>query len=85
MKPLNFRESNKTLLKPRSMTDEECGFLPIYVSTYKSFCLSCWRPSLKERLSILLFGRVWLWVMSGETQPPVSLEATRNVFRIEDS
>jgi len=80
MKPQNFEESNKVLLKPRDMTDEQCGFLPIYIDDDKTYCLSCWKPTLKERLSILLFGRIWLWVMSGETQPPVSLEAVRNVF-----
>ena len=34
-------------------------------------CVSCWRPTLKERLSILVNGKVWLGVKSGRTQPPV--------------
>ena len=25
MKPINFKEANKDLLKPANMTDEECG------------------------------------------------------------
>ena len=85
MQPYNFEEANRTLLKPRSMTDEQCGFLPVYVDDNETYCLFCWKPTLKERLSILLFGRIWLWVMSGETQPPAALEAVRNDFVSEDS
>jgi hypothetical protein len=80
MKPINFKEANKNLLKPESMTDEECGPLSIY--TEGSYCISCWRPTFRERLSILLFGKVWLWVMGGKTQPPVSVEGKRTIFRM---
>ncbi len=79
MKPISFKYANRTLLKPEGMTDEECGPLPVYNDGQTS--ISCWKPSLKERLSILLFGRVWLWVVSGVTQPPVSLEGIRNIFK----
>jgi len=78
MKPIKFREFNKELQKPVGVADGECGALPIYGDGMK--CISCWQPSFRERLSILLFGRVWLWVFSGETQPPVALEGTRSVF-----
>lgn len=78
MKPINFSQSNKTLLKPESMTDEECGVL--YVHNDGQCNISCWRPSLRERLSILLFGKVWLRVLSGATQPPVVIEGISTVF-----
>lgn len=72
MKPINFDESNRTLQKPAGMTDDECGPLPIFTNGEQ--CISCWRPSLRERLSILIFGKVWVWVWFGKTQPPVALE-----------
>jgi hypothetical protein len=78
MKPTSFKEHNKILLKPENMTDKECGALSVY--TDGSYCISCWKPSLRERLSILLFGKVWLWVMSGKTQPPVALDGKKTIF-----
>ena len=64
------------------MTDEECSSLDVLVVDGKQ-CLSCWRMSLRERLSALLFGRVWIWVWSGNTQPPIYLEAARTIFKEE--
>lgn len=81
MKPINFKYANKILGKPQGMSDEECGDLPI--RSNGETCISCWSPSLKERLSILLFGKVWLWVYSGSTQPPVALLGARDIFREE--
>ena len=82
MTPVKFKESNRTLGKPESMTDEECGSLDVY--TDGESCLSCWRMSFLERLRALFFGRVWLWVVFGHgTQPPVALECKRTAFRKE--
>jgi hypothetical protein len=78
MEPINFSQSNKILLKPESMSDKECGSLPVL--TDGTQCLSLWRMTWRERISALLFGRVWLWVYSGETQPPVALEVSRDIF-----
>lgn len=78
MEPIKFPEANQHLQKPEGMTDEECGPLPVYNDGRQS--ISCWKLSLRERLYALLFGRVWLYVMFGHTQPPVALEATRTVF-----
>lgn len=78
MKAIGFPEANKTLAKPVSMTDEECG--PLEVFSGDGQCVSCWKPGLRERLSVLFFGRVWLTVLSGETQPPVSVWAARSGF-----
>ena len=78
MKPVEFDGANRWLSKPPNMTDEMCGVLPIYLDVHDKTCLSQWRPTLKERLSILLFGRVWLWVMTaGDSQPPVAIEGRR--------
>jgi hypothetical protein len=80
MIPHSFKEHNATLTKPDGMTDEECGSLEVYRDGGK-VCISCWRPTLRERLSMLVFGRVWLWVYSGVTQPPVGLAAKRTIFK----
>lgn len=76
MIPIIFPEHNAVLQKPPNMTDEEC--LPLAVYCDGKQCISCWKMSWKERLSTLLFGKVWVWVLSGNTQPPIALEATWN-------
>ena len=86
MRGIKFPESNKTLTKPVvGMTDEECGSLPVYVMQEDGDVLgrviSCWQMSFRERLSALFFGRVWLWVRSGPSQPPVALLVKRQIFK----
>lgn len=72
MKPLPFKEANKLLQKPDSMTDEECSPLEVYNDNVQS--ISCWKcESLKERIKFLVTGKMWLAVYSGRTQPPVYL------------
>ena len=79
MEPMKFLQANKNLLKPVGMTDEECGSLPVFTDGKE--CISLWKMTWRERLSALLFGKVWLWVISGQTQPPVALLATREIFK----
>lgn len=72
MKPIKFKEMNKALGKPESMTDEECSSLPVYNDGMQS--VSCWKcRSFKERIKFLFTGVMWLGVYAGETQPPVYL------------
>lgn len=78
MKPIKFKEANRNLLKPASMTDEECKSLWVY--TNGIVCVSCWKLSFKERLLALIFGNIWLRVLSGGTQPPVLVECERTIF-----
>lgn len=78
MEPVKFAESNKTLKAPQGMTEEDV--LDLHVYTDGDSCISCWKPTLRERLSILIFGRVWLSVYFGSTQPPVSVWAARRAF-----
>ncbi len=79
MEPMKFDESNKDLLKPQGMTDEECGSLPVWTNGKE--CISCWKMNWRERLSALCFGKIWLSVLSGQTQPPVSLMAAKQIFK----
>jgi len=78
MKPIQFKESNITLQKPESMTDEECQPLPIFRDGKQ--CISCWRPTWKEVFSILFYRKIWLSVHSGNTQPPVWLLGEKTAF-----
>ena len=71
MKPIRFKEVNKTLTKPSDMTVSQCKSLPIVQAN--GLCISCWGLSLIERVKILFRGKIWLTVRSGETQPPVKL------------
>lgn len=78
MKPISFPEANKNLLKPKGWTDEQCGSLPVRTDGQR--CISCWKMDWGERLRALLFGRVWVFVHSGQTQPPISLGIWRSAF-----
>lgn len=81
MRPVEFIQANKTLLKPDGMTHEECG--PLMVYTDETQCISCWKMSFRERISALIFGTVWLSVIYGETQPPVALWVAKEGFEDE--
>lgn len=78
MKPISFPQQTKTLSKPQNMTDEECSSLPVWNDG--ETCISLWKPTLRERLSILFFGRVWVHVLSGHTQPPIAIEGKKQIF-----
>lgn len=80
MKPSEHRFANMTLNAPTGQEDE-IGSLAVYSDGEQ--CISCWQMSWRERLSALLFGRVWLSVLSGRTQPPVWLWATREALKYE--
>lgn len=73
MKPTEFKEQNKVLSKPDNMTDEECSSLPVY--TDGKLCISCWELTWRDIWQIIKTRRVWLWVLSGRTQPPVIVSA----------
>jgi hypothetical protein len=82
MKPVQFRYSNRTLQPSgKEYSSNVTGVDPLPVWTDGEQCVSCWQMSLRERLSALLFGRVWLAVLSGRTQPPVCLQVTRNYLK----
>jgi hypothetical protein len=78
MKPVNFKASNANFVKPESMTEEQCGELPVMVvpdpDLKVNICISCWELSLEEILEIVKTGRLWLSVYGG--QPPVLLQVS---------
>lgn len=72
MKPESFPEANRLLTAP-SGDEEHVQNLPVLDSG--EYVISQWRMSLRERLRVLVRGRVWLWVRSNAgTQPPVCLD-----------
>lgn len=78
MQPINFPQAIKKLGPPIGMTKEECGDLPVF--TDGNQCISLWKMNWRERVSALFFGKVWVYVWSGQTQPPISLLATNEIF-----
>lgn len=80
MKPLNFKEATIELKKPSSMTEDECGSLYVHRSE-NGECISLWTTSFRERLKFLFHGKLWIGILSGNTQPPVWLDCTKTVFK----
>ena len=79
MTPQRFPEHTNVLAKPADMTEAECRPLPVYIDgdTY----VSCWGMTWRERLSVLLFGKVWLGVRV-VNQPPVWVKGRRQIFPV---
>jgi hypothetical protein len=78
LSPIKFPEANKNLLKPQDMTDEECSSLWVFSDGEQ--CISCWKLTFWQRIQALLFGKIWLSVLFGQTQPPVWLDCSKTVF-----
>jgi hypothetical protein len=79
MEWVDFKEANKTLLPPNKMpSDIKCTELRIYNDGQR--CLSKWKMNWKDRLSALIYGNIWLDILSGETQPPVAIKCTKTMF-----
>jgi len=77
MRPLDFPEANITLKAP-DVDNIEILDLRVWSDSHQ--CVSLWKPTLRERLSILLFGRVWLALLSGSSQPPAYISGHRTYF-----
>ena len=86
MRPVQFKGSNKRL-KPSGTqySRNVTGVEPLHVWTDSEQCVSRWKMSLRERVSALLFGRVWVALLSGGTQPPTSVSVDRSYFREGES
>ena len=86
MKPVQFRYSNK-ILQPsgKQYSGNIASVDPLPIWTDDEQCVSCWQMSLRERLSTLIFGRVWIAVLSGGTQPAVYLTASRSYLQKDDN
>ena len=74
MKPINFKQSNLNLIGKGEIK-------PLPAFRDGQHIISCWKMSLKEKLSALLFGKVWLIVKSSKTHPPVKIHCERKGFK----
>lgn len=79
MDAIYFKNANKNLGKPKNMTDKQCKSLWVYSDGRE--CISCWKLSIIDRIKILFHGKMWLFVLSGNTQPPVSLMVDKDIFK----
>lgn len=75
--PIQFKHQTGLLQAPEGST----GVAPLPAWTDGRQVVSCWRLSWRERFSALFSGRVWVAVLSGHTQPPVYIRATRTYFK----
>ena len=73
--PFPFLGHDIVLGKPRDWDDSngECVGLPVHRTPDGTTCVSCWRPTFLERLKLLFGGDIWLHVLSGRSQPPVTI------------
>lgn len=79
MKPTRFPQQTAELQPPVGMTEAECGVLAVHRTGIH--CISRWRLNWRERLALVFGAPVWLWVWSGDTQPPVAL-TTESPFAV---
>lgn len=85
MRPIDFKYSNKILQPSGQKYSSNVAYvdsLPIWTDGEQ--CISCWKMSLRERLSALLFGRAWLSLLSGQTQIPASISISRTHLQADD-
>jgi len=76
MKPTPFPESNGTLSGGPAVnygTEDDVVDLPVHRGNGQ--IISCWRLSWRDRLRLLVGGRVWLHVLTERTHAPVLVAA----------
>ena len=78
MKPISFHGVNVILNAPENWDEEEhgeCKVLPVMRTD--GMCISKWSLSWRERLDILFGKSIFVYIASGETQPPISLKVEK--------
>ena len=74
MRGIDFPESTMNLGAPKGMEDEVYTLRAWHVPGHPAF-ISKWRMTWRERLHCLIFGHVWLHVMSHD-HPPLTIETS---------
>ena len=69
MQPETFLDANRTLIGEKGVAD-----LPAYAGD--GYFITRWRPSLRERLSVFLFGNIWV-ALIGAKHPSIALAGGR--------
>lgn len=78
--PDSFRESNMIMSAPKGMEDT-C--MPLEVYKDHVGVTSCWKFPFRERLKMLIHGRVWLLCV-GAGMPPVWVASGKTIFKPEE-
>lgn len=76
LQPVDFEESNCEL-HPLLGTPNRKS---IRVFSDGEACISCWKLTFLQRLSVLIFGRIWLSIKSGYSMPGTWLACGRTCF-----
>lgn len=76
LKPVPFKEANRELY-PAMYSKQHKG---IVVFTDGEQCISRWKLTLRQRLSVLIFGRMWLGIRSGNSMPGAWLDCGMTCF-----
>lgn len=75
MKAIEFKNQNKILTDPGDDLPE----LPVWINS--EMVISRWQLSWIERLQLLIFGKLWMAVITDQqTQPPILLRTETNIF-----
>lgn len=77
MKPIKFKEANKTYAE----TQPEYLPLPVYEEDGKVVC--CWKLSVRERIKVLLTGRIWNWIKHCQQPLQPHVPVVDNPFKKE--
>jgi hypothetical protein len=80
MKPVKFKEANGQLVGPDGSNIQP---LPCYRDG--TWVISRWKPTLWERVKIMFGGKLTLWIMGGQTQPPCLLTTQAPQIITQDS
>ncbi len=81
MRPVAFPEANCVLTAPEGSQ----GVLPLTVYRDDAgHLVSMWRPTWRERLSVLFYGKIWLHFFGARTHSPVLLTATSDYLQPAD-
>jgi hypothetical protein len=73
MTPTKFPEQNGKLV---AAPGDEATVLDLPVYRDAQYSISCWQMSWRDRLRLLVTGRVWFWAWA-RTHPPIYLGAER--------
>src|SRR5262245_20592807 len=84
MTPSSFKYANRLLgASPGHNPDEspvgEIMALPVWTNGEQ--CVSLWKATWRERISLLLFGKLWISVWMGASQPPICPTITRTYLK----
>ena len=84
MKPIPFPEAMKDLQPSgRQYSENVESVKPLPIWTDGEQCVSLWRMSLRERLAMLFRGTIWVQVLSGQSQPPITFWTGKKFFTPE--